>query len=411
MKSLLHGHLKTGFNAVRSAKIRSFWTMLGVIIGVTSVITVVAIGEGIKQQVSSQIHHADKNLITVRPAQMHTGNGSDSQSLSLLAGLNTSGPLTAKDVKTTTQIKGVEATAPLSIASGIAKGDQGSYRDGFVIGTSSELPRLLNQSLAYGSFWGPDENDMNVAVLGQHAVETMFNEDVPLGRSFSFHGEQFIVRGIFNAFPATPLSQQLDFNKVVFIPQQVAERLSNNTAPTYQILARPSDTTQTKTVASRIKQALDKTHGGQSGISVLSGSQNVAASNNILDLLTRLIAGVAAISLLVSGIGIMNVMLVSVAERMHEIGIRKAVGATNRQIWSQFMLESTVLGLTGGVIGIGLAFLIDVTLRVFTDLQPVIHWQVVVLATSVSLLVGIVFGTVPAFKAARKDPIEALRSQ
>ncbi len=411
MRSLSYGHVKASWNAVRSAKIRSFWTVLGVIIGVASIITVVGIGEGIKQQVSGQIHHADKNLITVRPAQLRSGSSADNQNLGLLTGLSTSGPLTAKDVTATAHAKGVDASAPLTVAGSSAKGDLATYRDGFVIGTSNDLPGLLNQSLAYGDFWNQDENDMNVAVLGRHAVETMFNDDVPLGRSFTFHGEQFIIRGIFNQFPATPLSQQLDFNNVIFIPHQVAERLTNNTAPTYQILARSADSSQTEAVAGRIKQAVDKTHGGQSGISVLSGNQNLAASNNILDLLTRLIAGVAAISLLVSGIGIMNVMLVSVAERLHEIGIRKAVGATNRQIWSQFMLESTVLGLSGGAIGIGLAFLIDVILRIFTDLEPIIHWQVVLLATGTSLVVGIIFGTVPAFKAARKDPIDALRSQ
>jgi putative ABC transport system permease protein len=164
-------------------------------------------------------------------------------------------------------------------------------------------------------------------------------------------------------------------------------------------------------VAASIRKTLDKAHGGQSGFVVVTGNQNLSASNNILNLLTRLIAGVAAISLLVSGIGIMNVMLVSVSERKHEIGIRKAVGATNRQILSQFLMESSVMSLWGGVIGIGLAFLIELVLRLYTDLKPSISWQVVVLATGVSLFVGIVFGTIPAVKAARKDPIEALRSE
>jgi putative ABC transport system permease protein len=104
-------------------------------------------------------------------------------------------------------------------------------------------------------------------------------------------------------------------------------------------------------------------------------------------------------------------MLVSVSERKHEIGIRKAVGATNRQILTQFLMESSVMSLWGGVIGIGLAFLVELVLRLYTDLKPTISWQVVVLATGVSLFVGIVFGTIPALKAARKDPIEALRSE
>jgi putative ABC transport system permease protein len=119
---------------------------------------------------------------------------------------------------------------------------------------------------------------------------------------------------------------------------------------------------------------------------------------------------VAAISLLVGGIGIMNVMLVSVAERMHEIGIRKAVGATNGQILGQFMVEATLLSFTGGVIGIGIAYFIDLLIRTLTSMTPVITWQTVVVATGISLAIGIVFGTIPAVKAAYKDPIDALRS-
>lgn len=409
MNLLASGHLKTGFNSVRSAKFRSFWTMLGVIIGVTSVITVVAIGEGVKQQIGGQIHHLGQNLITVRPAQLQTAGGSGS-GVNIISGLGVSGPLGMKDIALISQAKGVAASAPLTIVSGDVNGDNGTYKDGFVIGTSPDLPGLINQSLAYGTFFGSQDEGDNVAVLGHHASQVLFNEDVPLGRSFRFHGRQFVVRGAFNQFAAAPLSQQADLNNAVFIPNSIAEDLSKNTAPTYEVLARPTNGQPTSTVIKNVRQALDNAHGGQSGFSVLAGNQNAAASDQILNLLTRLIAGIAAISLLVGGIGIMNVMLVSVAERMHEIGIRKAVGATNRQIMGQFMIESSVLSFTGGVIGIILAYLIDIGLRVFTSLQPVISWQVVALASGVSLLVGIIFGTVPALKAARKDPIDALRS-
>ena len=137
----------------------------------------------------------------------------------------------------------------------------------------------------------------------------------------------------------------------------------------------------------------------------------MATTDDVLNLLTKLIAGTAAISLLVGGIGIMNVMLVSVAERMHEIGIRKAVGATNRQILNQFLIESSLLSLIGGILGILLAGAVVLFIRLATNLTPVISWQIVLLATVVSFLVGIVFGTAPALKAARKAPIEALRSE
>jgi len=412
MKSVTHGHIKEGINAVRSAKLRSFWTMLGVIIGVTSVITVVAIGEGIKQQISGQIHHFGINVITVRPTELQTSSSSGNSGFNILSGLNITAPLTAKDYLAVKHSKGVIAASPLTIATGKVTTDHSTYSDGFVIGATGDLPSLINQSMAFGTFISDqDDTGSNVAVLGQHAADKMFDVDVPLGHSFTFHGQTFIVKGIFNSFATTPLSQQADFNNAIFIPNDVAESLTNNTAPTYAILARSAKAGQTAAVANNVKDSLQKSRGGNGSFEVLTGDQNLGTSNSILNLLTHMIAGIAAISLLVGGIGIMNVMLVSVAERMHEIGIRKAVGATNQQILSQFVIESSILTLTGGIIGILLSLLIDVGLRLATNLKPIINWQIVVIATAVSLLVGIVFGSVPAVKAARKAPIDALRSE
>lgn len=411
MKTLTRGHFKAGFDSVRSTKLRSFWTMMGVIIGVTSVITVVSIGEGIKQQITNQINHFGENIITIRPAQLRTAADSGSNGLNLIAGLNVSAPLGDKDVKAVKKTKGVESSAPLSVTAAKVKGNYGLYNDGFVVGTSANLPGLIKQSLAYGTFFEEDDEDLNVAVLGQHAVDQMFDTDVPLGRSFTINGKEFIVRGIFSEFTPAPLSQQADFDKAIFIPFGSAKSVTNNTAPIYSILARPDKSEDSGKVAAQISSSLAKSHGSDNGFEVLTGDQNLSTSGTILDLLTRMVAGIAAISLLVGGIGIMNVMLVSVAERMHEIGIRKAVGATNRQIMNQFIVESSVLTLTGGIIGIIASLLINLGLRLTTDLKPVISWEIVVVATGVSLLIGIIFGTLPAVKAARKDPIEALRSE
>lgn len=411
MKSLTRGHFKAGLDSVRSTKLRSFWTMMGVIIGITSVITVVSIGEGIKQQISNQINHFGENIITIRPAQLKTAADSGSTGLNLIAGLNVAAPLTKRDIEAVKKTDGVNSSAPLSVAAGKVKGNYGLYKDGFVIGTSSSLPRLINQSLSYGVFFEEGDEELNVAVLGQHAIDEMFDTDVPLGRSFTINGEEFIVRGIFNEFASAPLSQQADFDKAIFIPQAAAQRITNNTAPVYTILAKPDKGENPEKVAGQISRSLEKSHSSNNGFEVLTGDENLSTSSTILDLLTRMVAGIAAISLLVGGIGIMNVMLVSVAERMHEIGIRKAVGATNRQIMNQFIVESSVLTLTGGVIGVILSLLINLGLRLTTDLKPVIGWEIVAIATGISLLIGIVFGTLPAVKAARKDPIEALRSE
>lgn len=407
MKSLTSGHIKAGFDSVRGAKIRNFWTMFGIIVGVASVITVVGIGEGVKVQISSQIHHFDKDLIVIQPLK----NSNPIQiKNSLFSNLNYGGSLSDKDLNAIIKTDGVVSSAPLSSVSGSVKTENGIYGGGSVIGTTPDLPALLNQSLAYGVFLSDQDVGNNIAVLGQHAAEKMFNDAVPLGRTFNFRGNEFVVHGIFNQFDTTPLSQDADFNNAIFIPYDVAVSLSDNTASTFEILAKPADTKHVASVTANIKNSLKTTHNGDSDFSVMLQSQNLAGSNAIVDLLTKLIAGVAAISLLVGGIGIMNVMVVSVSERMHEIGIRKAIGATNKQILSQFIIEASFLSFIGGIIGIIVAYLVDITLRLTTDLRPVISLRLVLIASGVSLAVGIIFGSLPALKAARKDPIEALRS-
>ena len=405
MKSLTAGHLKTGLDSMRRAKWRNFWTMLGVIIGVSSVISIVGIGEGVKQQISGRIQHVGSDLITVRPAQLGA-----SGTTPLLTGVNITGTLSKQDADSVRSLPEVAAATPLIAVAGDIIADNGSYNGGLVIGTSADFPDVINQKLAYGAYFSDEDDSVPVAVLGAAAADKMFKEQVPLGRTFTLHGKQFMVRGILNSFDSTPLSAEANFNTAVFIPSVQAEELTNNSASVYEILVKPKLAEQSAHVVASIKSKVGSLHGGQGDFSVLRQSDSRAASSDVLSLLTNLVAGVAAISLIVGGIGIMNVMSVSIVERLHEIGIRKAIGATNRQILSQFLVESTTLSLIGGVIGILIAALLNVGLRLTTNLRPVLSWQIVVLATGVSLVVGIVFGSFPAFKAARKDPIEALRA-
>lgn len=411
MKSLTRGHLKAGFDSVRRAKWRNFWTMLGIIIGVASVITTVSIGEGVKQQVSDQITRSGKNLITVRPGTLRSAEAQNGGNINVLSGLSITGSLLPDDIAAVENTKGVSSSAPLAAISATVRADQGRYQGGMVIGTTSDLPALLNRSLAQGVFLIDDDEGMNVAVLGAAAAESMFDVSVPLGYTFTINGEEFIVRGIFEDFGNTPLSDQANYNSSIFIPYDVSQQLTKNTAVIYEILAKTNDTKVVDSTVTSLQKSLQRVHGGQDNFSVLGPDETIASRNSILNLLTGLVSGVAAISLLVGGIGIMNVMLVSVTERMHEIGIRKAIGATNRQILSQFMIESSLLSVSGGIIGVAVAFVLNGLMRFFTNLRPVISWEIVLIAFGVSLVVGIVFGSIPALKAARKDPIEALRIQ
>ncbi|HKR82053.1 MAG TPA: ABC transporter permease [Candidatus Saccharimonadales bacterium] len=413
MSTVVRGELKMAIAGVRSTKWRSLLTMLGIIIGIVSVVTVVGIGEGVKQQIAGQLGHFGKNLITVVPGNIHDQHGSGSfVGTDIFSGPSAQASLNDQDVRAVARVQGVTMTAPLAQVPGQIKIDGKVQSAGItVIGTSGDLPKLLNQSVRAGGFFRDDDQDQNSAVIGKSVAQRLFQEETPLGMSFEFRGRTLTVRGVFDDFANVPLSPVANFNNTIFIPFSVANKLGNNTTPVYAILVKPHDAGQTATAISAINRALLSQHGGQQDFSVLNAKEAVASTSHVLDLLTKLITGVAAISLLVGGVGIMNVMLVSVTERMHEIGVRKAIGATNRQIWRQFMLEAGVLSGAGGAIGVLFSLLIDLLLHAYSDLKPSISWQAIVVATAVSIAVGVLFGTAPALKAARKDPIEALRHE
>ncbi|HUS26703.1 MAG TPA: ABC transporter permease [Nevskiaceae bacterium] len=405
------GSIRLAVAGIRGAKGRSLLTMLGVIIGIVSVVTIVGLGEGVKAQVAGQINHFGKDLITIRPGHITTRHSAGSlTNTDLLFGLDSVSGLSTQDVQTVQQAKHIKLAAPLGVVAGTVAADEAKVSP-LVLATNASLPDALNQKVPYGSFFEPGDDQANVAVLGQKAARDLFGEMVPLGHKFTFRGQTFIVRGIFDEFDTTPLSPTADFNSAVFIPYQTASKLTNGSMQLYTILAKPDRTGNTAAAISAVNQKLLRAHGGQQDFSVLNQQQTLAASSNILDLLTTLIGGVAAISLLVGGIGIMNIMLVSVTERMHEIGVRKAIGATNRQILSQFVTEATVISVVGGIIGLLLSLLVDLLLHAYTSLKPVVSWRAMAVATGVSIAIGIIFGAAPAIKAARKDPIEALRRE
>jgi len=414
MTSVYRGNIKMAIASLKSTKWRSFLTMLGIIIGVVSVVTVVSIGEGIKHQVATQINQLGPDLITIRPGKLveRSGNGAV-DGVNLLFSATDGGVLTPKNYETVSQTPGIGKSVPLSLLHGPVRIDGHDYTP-LVLGTTSSMEQILDKPLEFGEFFGDGDalkDQPNSAVIGHNVATKIFKQRQAVGENFEFLGQTFFVRGVFKQFDTTPLSLSTDFNDTIFIPYQTAQQITGENSQLYEILAKPSDSSRLTQVANDITHRLETSSQGQQRFTVLRQDESLAVTNNILDLLTKMIAGIAAISLLVGGIGIMDVMLVSVAERMHEIGIRKALGASSRQILLQFLTEASVLSLVGGLVGVILSLIINFVLRVTTSLTPVLTWQVVVGATVVSLLVGIIFGTAPALKAARKDPIEALRNQ
>ncbi len=406
------GNFKMALASVRSTKWRSLLTMLGVIIGIVSVVTIVGIGEGVKHQVTDQANHFGKDLITVRPGKVHSAVNKEVVTNSdVLFGRNSSSGLTIQDVEAVKKADHVTQVAPLGTISGLPMFDGRKVDNIQVYATGSDLASILSHKVEYGSFFTSDP-DANDVVIGANVATKLFNERVPLGQTFVFRGQSMMVRGMFERFHASPLSPTAGFDDAIFMPYQLADRLSNGGLQFYSILAKPTDHSQAKPAIAAVEQQMNKVRNGADGdFSVLDSKSSIAAGGATVDVIATFITVVAVIALLVGGIGIMNIMLLSVTERMHEIGIRKAIGATNRQILSQFMLEAAVLSGVGGVLGVVTSFFLAWFLRTYTDYQPIITWQPVLIATCISVAVGVIFGTAPAIKAARKDPIEALRHE
>lgn len=401
------GNFKTAARSLRASRWRSLLTMLGIIIGISSVVTIVSLGEGLKHQIVGQVNSLGSNVLSIRSGKLVSSSAS-SVNLNLLAFLSAS-TLTAKDVQTVEKLPAVNQTVPIDFVTNAVKNDQAEMDNVYVVGTSPDLPNVLDQKLDYGGFFTPDNSGRAVAVIGSNIAHQLFGELNPVGQSLTINGRSFIVYGVLSQTSGGLFSVvQTDFNSAVFIPFQLAEDLNNGQTNILQILASVKPGFDIDTATSNIQSALTKNH-GQQDFSVLKQTQLLNLANNAVNTATGFISAIAAISLLVGGIGIMDIMLVSVSERTREIGIRKAIGATNRQIRNQFLTEGIVLTLTGGLIGIVASLVIDEGLKLYTNWRPLLNWPILISAVGLSIVVGTIFSVAPAVKAARKDPIDALR--
>jgi putative ABC transport system permease protein len=235
-----------------------------------------------------------------------------------------------------------------------------------------------------------------------------FEENVPIGKRLTIRGVEFIVQAIFEQQNSGTFST-INVNNSIILPYDSAREVSDN-IQILQLFVEAENSDSVSQVAEEIKTTLIANHAGQEDFTVLEKEEALEATNEIFYQLTVFIAGVAFISFIVGGIGIMNIMFATVSERTHEIGIRKAVGATNKQILGQFLMEAVVLSLVGGSLGILVAALANGIIRVTTDLQPVTTPAVALIVFGLSVVTGIISGLLPAAQAARKDAIVALRN-
>ncbi len=411
MTILTGRNVHLALRSIKSTKTRSVLTMLGIIIGVASVITAVSLGEGVSRQIAGSLKTSTKNVLTVRPGRLVNRDASGHIVSTNYQAVLGAAALTSQDLQVVLKLPNIASTTPLSTISALAATTEGRQFDSTVIGTGPEFVQISGQKVAYGSFFNESQNSRNIAVIGKTVAEQLFQENVPIGQVLVLRGHEFIVSGVFDSFAANAYTSGGDLNQAIFIPYDTAKAISGNTANIYQILVAPKSDINADILSREITSALRAAHGGQQDFTVLTQAETLQVTSKTLDLLTSFIAGIAAISLIVGGIGIMNIMFVSVTERTREIGVRKSLGATNRQIYSQFSIEATIISVVGGFIGVLVALAANFMLRISTSLTPVATWPIIGLAVAAATIIGVIFGTAPAIKAARKDPIQSLRHE
>lgn len=400
------------WSSLRASRWRSTLTMMGIIIGVSSVVTIASLGEGLKRQFIGQIDQLGDNVLTVRSGKIITKNsGGKIAGINPLALLNAS-TLTEEDQAAIKKIPSTKLVAPMSFVTNTANYEDKELNNCYVVGTNSDLEKLLAAKVTYGSFLKPDDINNNYAVIGPAVAEKLLGEFNPVGQSITILGQQFLIRGVTDSVAGGVLSTTgIDLNYAIFIPSQAGRNITAGRAQIAQFLVKMDGKPDFDANISQLKHNLLTNHRGQEDFTILRQAELLNISDNIVNLATGFIIGIAAISLLVGGIGIMNIMLVSVSERMREIGIRKAVGATNRQILSQFVIEGALLSVSGGTVGILVSIAFNFLLRIYTNFKPVVTITIIVVAAGVSIAIGIIFTLAPAFKAARKMPIDALRNE
>jgi putative ABC transport system permease protein len=406
-------------------RLRSGLTMLGILIGVGSVIVLVAVGNGSSLAVQKQIEGLGTNTLVVFPSR--GGVGGRGFGGGAIAGGGggraTNGTqssvtqLTTKDVTALgdkTQAPDLAAIAPVITQASVTATYAGAtYSPGQFVGTNSDYLSIRNYTVAEGAAFTADDvtNRNRVALLGQTVVTNLFGSQDPIGATVQFNGIDFHVAGVLTAKGS---NGQQDQDDLVITPiTAVQDTLAGANAPLSQITIEAKSRGVMTAAADEVTTVLLGTHhltnATSADFQVLNQATLLSTASSTNSVFTVLLGAVAAISLLVGGIGVMNIMLVTVTERTREIGIRKAIGARRSDILGQFLVEAVLLSLLGGVLGV-VGGLIGSRFRI-VGVTPVVAWYSVALAFGVAVVVGLFFGLYPANRAASMRPIEALRHE
>ncbi|MGI6173832.1 MAG: ABC transporter permease [Christensenellales bacterium] len=380
--------IKMAIKAIAGNKMRSFLTMLGVIIGVFSVTVLTAVGQGSTASVTEQITSLGTNMITVQNRAVRQVQ------------------LKLENLEKLRGIGGVDCVSPQIKSSETLKANINTYT-ATVQGVTEGYDKIRGYTVQSGRFITASdvENRSYVCVVGVTVADELFSQRNVVGEKIRINGKQYTIVGVYTEMGSDEGSTQ---DECATIPFTNAQRNFRNTSISMFFANATSEDDVDRAVETLEAFMLDRT-GSEDYFSVTSQTQLLETMTEVSNTLSMMLAGIAAISLLVGGIGIMNIILVSVSERTREIGIRKAIGAQRLDIMSQFIIEAIMLSLSGGIIGVGLAWVTCRYIAPAINVSMVMQPFIAILALGFSVLMGIVFGSYPANEAAKLLPIEALR--
>jgi len=397
--------VRLALNAIRKNKMRATLTMLGIIIGVAAVIVMVAIGSGARARIRSQINNLGTNMIVITPGSSNTGGVSQ--------GAQAFPTLSLDDVaKIRSDAQYVNAVSPVVVSRAQVVAPQGNWRT-MINGVDTDYQSIRDWSTDDGAFFGADDvrSQRTIAVIGHTVAQRLFGDNEPVGQDIQIGKVPFKVAGVLSMKGQNASGNDAD--DIILVPYTTAATRLNGKNRIPQIIASANSEQEIPAAQSEIRGLVRESHrlsdNDEDDFTVRNQTDLAQAAESSTRVMTLLLAAIASISLLVGGIGIMNIMLVSVTERTREIGIRLAIGARGADVLTQFLVESIVMGVLGGAVGLLTGVIGAKVLGHFTGWETVISPVVMLIAIGFSGAVGVFFGYYPARKAAALNPIQALR--
>ena len=407
MAMLLRTHFKLARTSIKENRTRSFLTCLGIAIGVASIILILSLTGSISNLVQSEISDIGADLMVVRPSSTKDSVTGIVEELTSANSFQKSS-LAITDTDAIKKVENVTAAAPIAIATNTVITEKNSFDSVPILGTNIDFIKIEPLPIKYGAFF-TSENEANSVVLGHTLSLALFNTiNSTVGKMVTIMGEKFMIVGILDKIDKTINFDNIDYDNALIMNINSLDKISGSTQ-IQQINIKVSNTDSLAPAKEAITTALTEQKHGDKNFSVAYGDEITHPASSLFTIVSGMLAIVAGISLVVGGIGVMNIMLVSVAERTHEIGIRKAVGASARNVLIQFLFEALILSILGGIFGLLLGYVLAFLLSTITPFTPYISWQIVAITFLTTLVIGIIFGIYPALEAANKDSIDSLK--